>query len=308
MYGKDRKEIYMTEKYTTTTIDKYFLKNLFKKTEPFETELDKDICNFTTREIENMYKTLDYRSYDSIIIANNALSQYTGWCMNQGFLFDSQNHFLEFDRTRLSGLINKVVMDMKMVDRETVLKWCNELPNACDAFIVLGLFEGIRGRHYKEFLELTESDIDAAGETIYIASRGRKVKVSKNLCWFGVDSANEEEYKSMSESMLHNVNFIPSDKVIKEMPNWKGAVSDNILSKRISNKVLRAFSFLGVVEWMDISALVGSGIIHMIKTESEKLGITNMEYINTHLSEVEEQFNKKITKSIFLHKYGDYLD
>ena len=308
MYNRDRKEIYITEKYATTTIDKYFLDNLFKKTEPFETELDKDVCNFTTKEIENMYKTLDYQSYDSIIVANNGLSQYTAWCMNQGFLFDSQNHFGEFDRTRLSGLINRVVMDLKMVSRETVLKWCDELPNPSDAFVILALFEGIRGRHYTELFDLTENDINMNDETIYIKGRNKNIPVSKKLCQLGLDSAHEEEYRSMSDAMIHNVNFIPSDKVIKEMPNWKEGVGDNILSKRISNKVLRAFSFLGVGEWMNISALVGSGTVSMIKTESEKLGITNTKYVETHLQDVEEQFNKKIVKSIFLNKYGAYLD
>ncbi len=310
MYNKEIKERYIKEKTAAVTIDKYYLNNLFKMTSQFEEELNKDVCNFTTSEIENMYKTNDYYSYSTIIVTNTELSQYTNWCLNQGLLIDSQNHFLEFDRTRMSGLINKSVRDARIISRDTILKWCEELPNPSDSFLLLALFEGIRGKTYSELFALEGKDINVKDGTIFIAGRNKYVGFSKKLCYLGVDSANEIEYVGLTDAgeTKRTTKLVNSDLVIKEFPNWSETVSNPVRGKRISMRIMRIFDYLGVAEWMKLQAVVDSGVIDMITRESEKRGISRIEYCENYLDEVGEQYNKVMVKSVFLHKYGDYLE
>ena len=143
MYNQELKERYRKEKESYTTVSAYYFSSLFKRTEPFEEQLDKDASNFTTYEIINMYKTLAIMSLDTIATMNSNLSMYTQWCIQENLVNDYQNHYLEITRDMMASFVNKLAMDKKVVSREQVLDWCQQLPNPSDSFCLLGLFEGI---------------------------------------------------------------------------------------------------------------------------------------------------------------------
>lgn len=309
MYNTEIKSTYIEEKTQTTTIDKFFLPNLFSRTSQFEEKLNKDVCNFTTKEIDNMYRTLDYTSFDSLVVTNNALSLYTQWCLTQGLLIDSQNHFREFSRTRLSELINKMIKREQIVDRDKILDWCMQFPNPSDAFIILGLFEGIYGQQYSEFCELRKSDINYEEQKIKLYNRNEALVFSKELCRYGIDAANEDTYWAITNKMTRHVQFRPSDNVIKEYNNTKNDVSDFQRGRRVYAKLCRALDYVGVKDKISATNIVDSGIIYKIKTESRKLGITGKEYINKHINDIAKYYKaKRMVKSELIHKYGEYLD
>lgn len=308
MYNEEIKKRYIEDKTAIATVDKFFLPNLFKKSESFEDELGKDLCNFTTSEIENMYKTLDYKSFDSIVVNNSMYSMYVNWCLNQGMIVDSQNHFLEFDKRRLASLVNKMMQNIQIVTRETVLKWCLEFPNPSDCFLVLGAFEGVKGKNYCDFVNLKMQDINLKDNTIKLYSRDKPLIFSKQLCNYGIESAMESEYRSVSGEMKHNVEFIPSDKVIKDYPNCIDNTTEYQMGKRIYNKITRALNYVGVGDYMTVSSLVNSGIIYTIKSKSKRLNISCEEYLSTHLNEISCQYGKRLVKSNLLIKYEEYLD
>lgn len=306
MFNEDIKKRYIAEKENSTTVDKHYLPNLFKKCEPFEQKLDKDVCNFTTREIENMMKTINFSSFESIGVANSSLSQYTMWCMKQGLVFDSQNHYLELNRPRLAELVNKTVQNMRIVTREKVLDWCFEMPNPSDQFIMLGLFEGIKGQDFCEFTMMRNEDVHLESRTITLPNRG-DMKFSYELCSFGVQSAEATEYFSVSGKMERIVPVAESGYIIKNYPNVVEGVSQFQKGRRIYNRLTRAFSFLGINGWMSASALMDSGIVHMVRSRSEELGISCDEYMSTRIDELSKRYDKRILKSTLMNKYGDYL-
>lgn len=308
MYNDELKNTYITEKTKTATVDKFYLPNLFKRCEPFETELNKDVCNFTTKEIENMYKTLDYKGFETIVVTNSALSLYTNWCLSQGVSKDSQNHFLEFDRPRLSMLINKAYKNARVVSRETISDWCRQLPNPSDAFVLMGLFEGISGKDYTEFTHLMIDDVDIERSTILLPGRKEPVVFSKELCRYAIESANEKWYYSISEEMKRKVEFKESRNVIKEYCNSDSSQSDYQKGRRIYSKLIRILNFLGVKNQINASAIVNSGIVDLIKRESKRMKISPTEYINNYLSEISYRYPKKMfTRSVMIYKFGDIL-
>ena len=306
MYNANIKERYIEEKTSTTIIDKYFLPNLFKKSEEFELRLNKDVCNFTKMEIADMFKIFGFTSIESVRVNINGYALYTDWCMRQGFVDDSQNHFREIDVNYMSKLINVQVRQMKIVDREQTVEWMMALPNPSDQFIFLGMFEGIKGKDYKEFYELTGDDIDVDGHLINIYGRG-KLQFSSMLCNIGIVSYKTEKFYPMGGAMERSGLFIPSNKVIKDFPNVKESVDDFRKGRRMYSRILRSMKYLGIDDYFDSNTLVNSGIIEMVRKESETLNMSKSEYVETHLNIINERFGKNYNKYSFTTKFGDYL-
>ena len=152
MYNENIKNRYIENKESEVIVPKGYLQNCFKKSEPFEEELGKDISNFTAYEINNFFKTLNISSYESLLVLCNSFQQYTQWCLQQNLVKDSQNHFLEFDKDDLIACLNKIAMQNKIIPKETIYGWCNELVNYGDSFAIIALFEGLKGKNYCEIV------------------------------------------------------------------------------------------------------------------------------------------------------------
>lgn len=128
MYNEERKERFIQYKSDNAKYDNYFIKNVFNKMEPFEEDLQKDACNFTTAEIENAYKTLNFTAFNSLCMFNSMNSSYAAWCFSEGYVIDGQNHYEELTASRLGELTNKYIREAKFADREKILEWCWQLP------------------------------------------------------------------------------------------------------------------------------------------------------------------------------------
>lgn len=305
MYNQDIKERYINEKNQTTISSKGYLQGIFKKSEPFEKENRKDLCNFSFYEIENLYKTLNYSSIDTLYTLNSAYSLYTNWAINNNLVEDSQNHFLEFSRQILLSYINKVVQKRKVVSRSQVITMIDDLPNACDQFVLLGTFEGLSGAQYKELINAKVSDIH--GNEIDLCT-GRTIHVSDRLIGIAEESNETLEYYAMTNKMERVTNFIDNGCIIKDFSNQKEGVSDWQMGRRIYNKFMRSFNYLGTT-WLIPHDLFVSGQIDMILRRSKELNISPRDYIySPRLTEVNKQYNRTIVRSTFYTAYKDIFE
>lgn len=305
MFNKERKQRYIEYKIRETSIDPYTLKGLFERTQKFENELEKDVCDFTTLEIANMYKTMSYTSADSLFVTNSLLVGYCEWALKEGFVKDSQIHFLELKRGRLNEFVNVAVQEIRVVSRETVIGWCQQVLNASDAFILLGLFEGIKGKNYCEFTNLKGADIDFTNKTAVLCGRDKPFQMSAELCQYAQYSLEESVHYGGDRK--HNMTLTDSDLVIKEYPNCKQETSAYVKSRRITNRVLRAFDYLGVGNYMTPRAIVTSGMIHMARTERKRLNMEPRDYVYSHVNDISSKFGTNIPPSVFMRRYGDFL-
>ena len=58
LYNEEQKSRYIDKKNSEVTLAPGFLRNLFVKSAPFEEKFGKDICEFTSNEIQEFYNTL----------------------------------------------------------------------------------------------------------------------------------------------------------------------------------------------------------------------------------------------------------
>lgn len=310
IYNKDIKERYIKEKNETTILPDSYLERLFKKTETFETKLDKDVSNFTFYEIQEMYKTWSLSSLPSLQVINSHLSMYTQWCLQQSLVLDSQNHYLEVVKDNIIECINIFVTKKKFITRLQLIDMIPQLPNSSDEFLLLALFEGICGKEYCELSNLKKTDFHG-NEAILCT--GRRVKISETLINLAEEAGNTYKYYPVTSSEKRECFVLdPSDdKIIKDFHNTENGISDFQIGRRIYRKLRRIFAYLGI-EYMSGNALVESGKIHFINERCKELKISAEEYIFSEDGEreIKEQFGGNFSHSskiIFYDKYKEYL-
>ena len=305
MYNQELKERYRKEKESYTTVSSHYFSSLFRRTEPFEEQLEKDASNFTTYEIINMYKTLAIMSLDTIITMNSNLSMYTQWCIQENLVNDFQNHYLEISRDMMASFVNKFAMDKKVVSRKQILDWCQQLPNPSDSFCLLGLFEGIRGGGY---LELALAKLEDFHDDIFVAYNGREIKVSPILIEYARLSNETLDYQSISHNMSKEVVLIDNGRIIKDYPNVRRFESLPVLRRRTQSRLARIFDYMGILEYMNGNDIRMSGVIEMINSRCKELGISGKDYIyGIGIEEIKKQYDLNIVPSTFMDKFGEYL-
>ena len=154
MYNEEQKKRYLD----TIPDEKYrnLITRYFTSVAQYESMCERDLCNLTVQEILLHYRLRCTTSLEMLMVLNNAYANYTDWCLSQGLVEDSQNHFREITNEALIGCINTGLHQKKILSRKEILDICNSVANPVDAYVVLGLFEGIYGRNCRELYFLME--------------------------------------------------------------------------------------------------------------------------------------------------------
>ena len=304
-YNSELKIQYIEEKSKEVIISNNYLECQFNKTCKFEEELNKDLSNFTVYEIVEYYKMLNISSFDTLFVMNSQFSMYTQWCLQKSLVKDNQNHFLEMTLEHLKDCLNKALVNMKIVSRDTILNWVDQLPNPKDQFVLLGLFEGLKGKDFCELSKLRPEDIKGNIATLCTE---REIELSDRLLKIISDCVVEDKYYSISGNGTKVMPLIDKGFVIKDYPNARGDVSDFQLGRKIYNSISRILNYFDVCEFMTANSIAESGKLQMIKEKAKELNMTCKDYIySNYIIEVEKKFNSKIVRSIFWLKYDDYL-
>ena len=305
MFNSELKTRYIEDKSNISIFPNNYLICNFNKIEKQEIELNKDACNFTTKEIIDFYKSLNISSLEVLAVLNSHLSLYTDWCLQNNLVKDNQNHYSLIGLDEMKGCLNKVLLDKKVVSRKEIVKWSEELPNPKDQVVLLGLFEGLKGKDFCDFVNLRKEDVNGNKLKLY---DGREIIISDRLARYIQESIKENTYYSVSGNLVKTMTLVDRGYVLKNYPNVKEDTTDFIKGRVIYNSIARSLKYLGVIHFMSANSIFDSGKIWLIKKRAKELDMTSKEYIySPHIEEIEYRFNIKIVKSNFWLKYQDYL-
>ena len=307
MYNETIKNRYMQEKESTTNMPKGYLERQFNKSESFENALNKDICNFTAYEIMDFYKTINIASLESLVVLNSHLSMYAQWCLQQNLVPDCQNHFEEIDSDILIGCVNTTTLEKSIVSRETLNVWLTSLDNKSDAFVMLCLFEGIKGKDFCEIANMKLSDF--SGNTVKLCT-GREMIVPDKLVELAEITDKTMEYHAVSKTNKKVYPLVDEGYILKRYSNSQEEVSDYQRGRRIYQKLLRNFEILEVAEYMKPNSLVESGKIDYINRRAKEEGMSGKDFLfSDFVDEVEDKYgyDMKRLKVSFCRKYGECL-
>ena len=305
MYNEELKFRFINERDEQIITSNNYLVNLFEKSSVTEEELNKDLCNFTFYEIEEFYKLLNASSINALSVINSHYSSYTQWCMQQNLVADGQNHFTEMWFGNFSNCINKGKMNMQVLSKEIIYDVIKQLNNPKDQFIILGLFEGIKGKDFCELANLKPEHIK--GNVVQLCT-GREVEISNKLLSIIEDCIETHEYYATTGKEEKVIPLVDNGYIIKDYPN----VQDGRLEKRsgrsVKNSIERTVKGLGLHGIVTANNIVESGKLNMIKEQAKEKGMSCKEYIcSSHLNDVKEKFNCTISTSRYIIKYEDYL-
>jgi len=307
MYNAELKLRYIEEKEATTCTPRNYLTRQFNKTQATEERLEKDLCCFTTYETIDFYKALNISTVESLTVLNSHFVLYTDWCLKQNLIPDCQNHFAELTIDTLMNCINKVALQKSIVSKDQLYRWAAELMNPSDAFIIVALFEGIKGENFNELVNLRISDFD--GNKVKLCT-GRELIVSDKLIELAKASDITEVYYAYGSATFRKYKFIPEDLIIKNYPNCQNDSEGYHKGRRIYKRLMRIFDYFEVSNWMKANSLTESGKIDYINTRSKELGITGKEFMySEYYKEISERFDCDffLQRSSFYKKYGEYL-
>lgn len=305
-YNKELKDRYLQEKRELLSIPTNYIDVQFRKAAETENELDKDISNWTVYEIVEYYKLLNITSFESLLCLNSIFSQYTQFCLENSLVRDNQNHYLECTKEVLAGCINKAILDKKIVTRETVLKWVDELPNPKDQFILLSLFEYGKSKDFKDIVYANHNGLDETNKTLKLSDR--TVSISDKLINIIRDCQLEDTYYSISGKGTKVMPLVDYGYIVKSYPNQNMDLSDFQKGRNIYIACQRIFDYLGIGQYMSPNSIAESGKLHMIKKGSEELGITDTQYVYSNkIYDVEKQFACSIVRSVYVKKYSEHL-
>lgn len=310
-YNSNYKLEYMNQMYESGTKYPIFgLERLFTKVAPFEVELKKDICEFTISEIERMYLRINSSVIEVLTNMNSQLLIYTDWCINNKNI-DNNNCFKLFNVNRLRGFVNKDKLYHGIVMRDELLSFCWSLPNRSDAFTLLAIFEGVKGRALSEILNLSVSDfydnhvvVNGLGRDSD-ETRTRILKVSDELVNFAKMADKEQVYYSYCQRNC-KVNLVDQGRIIKNKVNAYHRGSQIDLGKRIN-------VMLNNVGWnndISIQSIIESGKIHYIKTRARELNVLPKEFLfsTSGINELRKVYDCSMKACVFYDKYKVFID
>lgn len=304
-YNEHFKKNYLQEKEKHIVSSNY-IDVQFRKSSNMEFQLDKDICNWNICEIVKYYKSLNITSFEILICLNSIFSQYCQFCIEQNLTDNNQNYFLGCTRELLLNCINKEILDKKIIVKETILKWVDELPNPKDQFILLSLFEFGKSKDFKDIVNAKPQDLDKQNKRLKLLDRD--VYISSKLIDIIDDCNKENYYYSITGKGVKIMPLIDYGYIVKSYPNQNINLSDFQKGRNIYIACQRIFDYLGVGEYMSPNSIVESGKLYMIKERAKQLGITSIQYLySENIKEVEMQFGCTITKSIYSKKYDEYM-
>lgn len=307
LYNEELKERYLTEKSERVAVPSDYLRYQFNQTGEMEVELNKDLSNWTAYEIIDFYKIMNFTSFEVLYCLNSYFSMYCQFCLENSLVKDNQNHFLEITKDIISSCLNKAIIDKKIVTRKTVLKWIDDLPNPKDKFILLSLFEFGKSKDFKNIVYAKKQDMNYNNKTLTLED-GRVVNISDKLIDIIEQCESEDTYYSITGKGAKIMPLIDYGYIVKNYPNANINATDYQKGRNIYISCARIFDYVGVGEWMSPNAIAESGKLFMLKERSSQLCITPMQYLySDYITEIENQFGNKITRSIYKRKYQEYL-
>lgn len=312
MFNEAIKQEYIKLKNKQAVLPPEYLERLFSSTEKYEVENGKDICEFTTEQVIDMYKSMNLVSFEGILTMNGQLSNYTQMCLQKNLVSDSQNHFVEIKRPQMETCVNKVALLSRIVTRQQILDCCISLPNPSDAFIVLGLFEGLSGTKFHELWDARIEDFDEDALTMQTPKdkdgSTRTIKISKQLLYYAIEADQAFDYQTLGNTsrirkMYENGRII-KDYTLNQSFDW------DLRQRKIYVRMKKLFVYLSEGnEYLSCKSIIESGRIDYIQSKSKEMNITCEEFLHNSkcIKMLENQYGTHLYRSAFVSKYHEYL-
>lgn len=301
MYEMEMKEGFIKDYLRSRVIQKTTLYGLFRKIEPYEKELNKDVCLFTKDEAIKMYIEFKSRSVYTLMNNNAILKAYCAWRKHYKGLKTS----IAYEDITIDDLrpcVDKKAS--KMLSREEITEIEEQLLNITDAAIIECLFQGIAGQSMRDITSLHRSMLDKANKCL-IFPDGRMFDISDNLCDMLDKAFDEEVYLCYGET-LRTKKLSGKGMLFKERDNVHAADSDDKRFRAVYRKIMVIRDYVGIKE-LTMKGLAASGFLHYVRICLNESGLGLKEFLQTESGEkLMDRYGYESNYRIdnIIHRYG----
>ena len=303
MYNEKQKKDFI--RYYNNGNDTY-ITCLFNYTADADELKDKDVSCFREKEIYELLSGMNSVSVDTLNVKLSILRTYTTWCEKRGLLSTNMNCYNSIARSDMVHCINTVAKEARIIDRETMLKYCDELVNPADKLLVMCIFEGVKTKRSVSALGgLKREDVHPD----YIQLEDRRVKISPKLYEMVQETNETDDYfpmfgteKEISIKLAESI-FVFRPKNSSKYPD--DAVRNTTRLKSRFTKYISTYTNPNLT----ITSLYWSGIIYNLNeiAKKKKLGLSQAMY-TAEFDEIIEQYGLHITKANILRKVKTYTN
>jgi hypothetical protein len=279
MYQNEMKEGFIKDYLRSRVIQKTTLYGLFRKIEPYEEDLQKDISEFTRDEALAMYTGLKSRSIYTLMNNNTVLKAYCAWVKyHHGLKADDVYEKITIDD--LKPCVDKNAS--KLLSKEEIIEIEDQLLNVTDAAIVQCLFEAIAGPSMRDITELNESMLDKENKCLVFPD-GRVFDISDRLCNLLEEAFQEETYICYGET-LRAKQLKGKGKLFKDRDNVHAADSDDRRFRAVYRKIRVIRDYVGIKE-LTMKGIAASGFLYYLRNCLNETGLGLKEFLQTESGE-----------------------
>ena len=302
-YNAAQKERYFKVREHEYQMIRSIGKVFFNVSSEYEYKLDKDCCNFTVKEILNMYSAYASRSWEHLLNFNSQLKIYTEWCLKENLVTDNQNHYAEIDKDEMYQCLNLGLKDEMFITRKELEKTIKteRLPNVSDQFLCLAFFEGIGGLGYKDFINLMPEQFHDG--KVFLSDR--ELTVSDLLTEKAIEAADIYDKYSFEGPL--KVGYKKEDpSIVKDSANVFTPLTPERNLKKMHRRITRIEDLIG--KSYGYVSLKNSGRVDMIQKLMVKNNTDDIrETYNKYKDEIEYRYGKLQRISRWIEEYNRFF-
>ena len=238
MYNKEMKEGFFKEYLKSRIIQKTTLYGMFRKIEPYEERLDKDVSLFNKDEAMEMYVGFKSRSVYTLMNNNAVLKAYCAWKK----YYHDKNLESVYEDITIDDLKPCVDRDAnKLLSREEIIEIEDQLLNATDAAIVELLFNGVAGKNMEDIYSVSRECVK--GDVLDV--NGKEFVMNDRLKELLPKAFAETQLMSYGNSM-RVASVIGEGQIYKERANARGVDTDDSRFRYFYRKIQIYRDYLGI--------------------------------------------------------------
>lgn len=171
MYNAEIKSRYMKQHKRGTQKN---LQRVFKITQPFESDLNKDIFSFTREELRRLFYTFMATTSSASKQSVQYVSGYIEWAIDEG-LCAGTNPLESVDTKWKEQFV--IVPEKRYWTDVEIHAMLKEIVSAQVAVVFYAPFVGIRGNDNAEIVNIKKNDIDADNLTVRLVDADNSVRI-----------------------------------------------------------------------------------------------------------------------------------
>ena len=186
--------------------------SLFRRTEEYETKLNKDICDFNFQECLGILVSLKPKSITGVGVFKSQLNRYADWAIDNNLSQTKKNYWIlvplndEYAKSSFKFQYVKDIDELKnIVDTGLSSKY--------DKYVIYLLYMGIMGKNCEELTLLREDDVRSIHEMI-ITKRRVYNSITPPLLELIKTDQHFADYKRRDENSIYFVKPFATKKYI----------------------------------------------------------------------------------------------